>query len=95
MSPAELQRQNTELSRLVDSLKQTQIQVVAPNSDLGTFEWIGEPIPLDSKKQMTNMDEILTALKAHLATNHRITFASIFHSLDRTNAKSMSYESFN
>jgi hypothetical protein len=44
---------------------------------------------------MTNMDEILTALKAHLATNHRITFASIFHSLDRTNAKSMSYEAFN
>jgi hypothetical protein len=45
------------------------------------------------------MDEILEKLKQHLTENHRLTYAPIFHSMNKAAAgsavKTMSYEQLN
>lgn len=59
--------------------------MVVYNKETGTFEYIGDPIPLNLDKEVADIDEFLSQLRKWMAKNERLTLKSIFESIDREN----------
>ena len=68
--------------------------VVVYNKESGCFEYIGEPVYLNHEKELSDIDEILYTLKAWLKKNERLTYKSIFESMDRENFGELSQAKF-
>jgi len=68
---------------VIERLKQKV--VVAYNKETACFEYIGEPAFLDYQRELTDLHQILDAIKAWLAKNPRLTVKAIFESLDKQN----------
>lgn len=64
------------------------------NKEVGTFEYIGEPIFLNNERDLADIDEILASMRAWLTRNDRLTIKSIFESLDKDNFGELSIEKF-
>jgi Ca2+-binding EF-hand superfamily protein len=61
--------------------------VILFNRANGTFEFIGQPQPLEygERKGPQNVGDVISAVRAWLKKNDRITFREIFRSLDKDN----------
>lgn len=68
--------------------------MVVYNKEVGTFEYIGEPILLNFDRELSDIEEILASMRAWLKRNERLTIKSIFESLDKDNFGELSLEKF-
>lgn len=69
----------TEQVAVLECQKKT---VVVYNKEKGTFEYIGEPLLLNFDKELTDLQEVLHALKEWVGKNPRLTVGAIFSSQD-------------
>ena len=90
----QLQARNKELENDNIILQCQQKVVVVYNKESGTFEYIGEPIPLNLDREVADLDEFLACLKKWLARNERLTLKSIFESIDKENFGELSESKF-
>ena len=68
--------------------------MVVYNKESGTFEYIGEPIPLNFDRELTDTDEFLTQMKSWIKRNERLTLKSIFEYIDKENFGELSDSKF-
>jgi hypothetical protein len=68
--------------------------VVVYNRENGTFEYIGEPILLNSEREIADLVELLHQMKKWLGTNPRLTVSSIFSAGDKQGFGEMNVKEF-
>ena len=78
-------------NKILECQKKT---VVVYNKEVGSFEYIGEPRPLDMSLPVTNIRDILRILTQWLQTQNRLTVGPIFRSLDKANHGDLKPEVF-
>lgn len=59
--------------------------VIVYNKEIGTFEYIGEPCPLNFDEEISSLKMILICLQNWVDNNSRLSVGPIFYSLDKGN----------
>ena len=59
--------------------------VVVYNKEFGTFEYIGDPRPLNFSEELTSLKDVLREIQGWVSHNHRLSVGPIFYSLDKGN----------
>ena len=94
MSNDQLKERVKELEQDNKILECQKKTVVVYNKEVGSFEYIGEPRPLDMSLPVTNIRDILRILTQWLQTQNRLTVGPIFRSLDKANHGDLKPEVF-
>jgi len=67
---------------------------VVYNKETATFEYVGEPILLNFEKELTDLEDIILAMKKWVEKNQRLTVRSIFESMDKENFGELTEQKF-
>jgi len=59
--------------------------VVVYNKEFGTFEYIGDPRPLNFSEELTSLKDVLREIQNWVNNNSRLSVGPIFYSLDKGN----------
>lgn len=90
----QLQAKTKEMENDILILQCKQKTVVTYNKESATFEYIGEPALLNFQKELTDVEEVVTAMKAWLEKNQRLTVKSIFEAMDKENFGELTDQKF-
>jgi len=84
ISYSDMQAKLRELESDVYVLEAQKKTVLVHNPSTGTFEYLGEPLPLDREQDLSKVEEVTAAMTKWLQrpSNDRLSVKQVFESLD-------------
>lgn len=93
---SDMQARLRELESDVYVLEAQKKTVLVHNPSTGTFEYLGEPLPLNRDQDLSNIEEVTTAMTKWLQrpSNDRLSVKQVFESLDFQSRGELSQKNF-